>query len=116
MERASASDCRSVLLPIMAAEPGRVFTTPELALILQGSSLRLDRRPDQMVFEALRKAEGRGWVVKEGRARYRFGHIPRTTLQRIIRWHQGLELGLSGPDRSAYASWHPIGGAPRTNP
>jgi len=106
MEQASSSDCRSVLVPIMAAQPDRIFRAAELAKLLERSPLQLTRRADRLVFESLRKARRRGWVVKVGRGQYRYGAVPRTTLQRISRWHRGLEMGLSGPQRSEYASWH----------
>lgn len=93
-------------MPIMAAQPDRVFRAAELAELLEQSPLPLTRRSDRVVFDALRKARRQGWVVKVGRGQYRYGSVPRTTLQRINRWHRGLELGLSGPQRSEYASWH----------
>lgn len=107
-EHTSARDCRSLLVPVMADQPGRVFTAAELAGLLEASPLMLTRRPDRMVFDALRKAERSGWVVRVGRGRYRYGRMPPSTLRRLRRWRRGLFMGLSGRQRSAYSNWRPI--------
>ncbi len=110
----SARDCRSILIPFLAEQPGRVFTAAELAAELatelEGSGLQLTRRPDRMVFDAMRKAERSGWVVRVGRGRYRFGTVPPTTLRRIRRWRDALDAGLDGYQRAAYSNWRPVSG------
>ncbi len=101
------TDCRYVLLCAMAREPGRVFTTAELGALLDVAIGEMGRAPGRKASDALRMPVGRGWVVRVGRGRYRFGVMPPTSLRRAQRWVAAMHRGLDRPARSAYANWRP---------
>lgn len=101
-----ATDRRCLLLVVMAREPSRTFTVAELAEMLGDLTRDVGRRrPGQLVSDALRTPVVRGWVVREGRGRYRHGTVSPTNLRRARRRVAALRSGLDPFERSAHSNW-----------
>src|SRR3546814_5023659 len=82
-DQLSCLDLRYFLSEVMAADPHRVWTPPELAAEVEAAGFRFVGRPGKVVSDHLRAEVNRGRAIRVGRGRYRSGSIPGTTRRRM---------------------------------
>ena len=79
---------RGAALPFLHRAAPHEVSLQELLTHLNNLGLRFDRnttdaRPSKLLSDALRWSERRGFIERTGRGRYRYLHVPRTTLWRM---------------------------------
>ena len=82
------------LLTFLIHARGGVTTIADLVDELDAAGVKTARPASQQISDSLRAEVSRGRVVRVARGRYRPGHIPRTTRQRIeARARRALAIG-----------------------
>jgi hypothetical protein len=79
---------RGAALPFLHRAAPHEVSLQELLTHLNNLGLRFARdntsaRPSKLLSDALRWSERRGFIERTGRGRYRYVHVPRTTLWRM---------------------------------